>query len=68
MEIKSTDLRRTNIFHKFWIDKVLFNENILFVQAMARCFMKEKLIKNKPYHAKNAKKWRRNSLCHILKF
>lgn len=67
MEIKSTDLRRTNIFSQV-LDRQIFKENILFVQAMARCFMKEKLIKNKPYHAKNAKKWRRNSLCHILKF
>lgn len=67
MEIKITDLRRTNIFSQV-LDRQIFKENILFVQAMARCFMKEKLIKNKPYHAKNAKKWRRNSLCHILTF
>ena len=37
------------------MEKYIFGENILFVQAVAQCFLKEKLPQNKPFYAKNAK-------------
>lgn len=40
------------------MDKYIFNENMLFVEGITQCFLKEKkLMENELFYSKNAK-WR----------
>lgn len=45
------------IFNKTSVlNRYIFSLNILFVQAIDQCFLKEKLHKNKPFYVENVKK------------
>lgn len=35
--------------------EIRLGENFLFVQTVDQCFLKEKLLQNKPFYAKNTK-------------
>lgn len=35
------------------LDRYIFHENILLVQTIAQCFLKENELKNYPFYAKN---------------
>ena len=48
------------------MDRYIFGENILFVQAVAQCFLKEKLPKNKPFYAKNEKMAGKGKLYDVI--
>lgn len=37
------------------LNRDVFHENILFVQALTQCFLKDKLLENQPFYAKTAK-------------
>lgn len=40
--------------HVLVLNRYIFYENIMFVPAITQYFLKEKLLKNKPFYAKNA--------------
>ena len=50
------------------MEKNIFGENILFVQAVAQCFLKEKLLQNKQFYAKNAKMAGKGKLYDVIFF
>lgn len=48
-------MNKNDFCHLLVLDRNIFNENILFAQAIAQCFLKGKQLKNESFYAKNSK-------------